>query len=215
LLHLFSTPIWQTFNIKELSIWCDNGPHFRTKILLSVLSDLTRNKEFKGIALCFFEAYHGKSEVDSMFGTMTNWITQWTKTRFINTTKDLLDCFLFNNSFLPFPNQNFFYYLSFSESLWTKSKHLGMKGKIRDLHYFYFNSKYTESFTTYRYTFISNRTTTNEIECTRLREDVRIVKKDDPKKFKKPPKYSKDIEAVNSTNLTAADEKLLQKKAKT
>jgi hypothetical protein len=70
LTHLFATKLWDSFKIEHLYLWCDNAPHFRNTILLAYLLDLVKQKEFQTIKLCFFEAYHGKSEVDGMFGTL-------------------------------------------------------------------------------------------------------------------------------------------------
>jgi hypothetical protein len=63
LAHLFATRIWQSFNIKDLAIWCDNAPHFRNKAFLAYLLQLFQEKEVSEVALCFF---HGKSQVDSI-----------------------------------------------------------------------------------------------------------------------------------------------------
>jgi hypothetical protein len=117
LAYLFATRIWQSFNIKDLAIWCDNAPHFRNKAFLAYLLELNQEKEFTAVALCFFEAYHGKSEVDSMFGILTGWLDEWVKMRYLNTTEDVLNCFQQNVSTLPFPAQNFFWNLSISMAL--------------------------------------------------------------------------------------------------
>jgi hypothetical protein len=41
------------------------------------------------VTLCFFEACHGKSQVDSMFGILTGWLDEWVKMRHLNTTEDV------------------------------------------------------------------------------------------------------------------------------
>jgi len=75
--------------IKQLSIWCDNAPHFKNRLLLRHFLDLcTVQKTYFKINMCFFEAYHGKSEVDGRFGQMTTWYKKWIKTHFINSTDD-------------------------------------------------------------------------------------------------------------------------------
>jgi hypothetical protein len=69
--HLFASDVWQSFNIDKLAIWCDNAPHFRNKAFLAYLLELIQNKDFSDVVLCFFEAYHSKSQVDSMLGILT------------------------------------------------------------------------------------------------------------------------------------------------
>jgi hypothetical protein len=87
--HLFASDVWRSFNIDKLAIWCDNAPHFRNKAFLAYLLELIQGKEFSDVVLCFFEAYHGKSEVDSMFGIITGWLNEWIKMRYLNTTEDV------------------------------------------------------------------------------------------------------------------------------
>jgi hypothetical protein len=70
------------------------------------LLDLIQEKEFEEVCLCFFEPYHGKSEVDSMFGTY--WLNEWVKTRYLNTTDDVLQCFEANNPGMHFLLKTFF-----------------------------------------------------------------------------------------------------------
>jgi hypothetical protein len=79
---------------------------------LAYLLELIQEKEFIAVALCFFEAYHGKSEVDSMFGILTGRLDEWVKMRYLNTTEDILNCFQQNVSILPFLAQIFFWNLS-------------------------------------------------------------------------------------------------------
>jgi hypothetical protein len=59
-----------------LAIWCNNALHFRNKGLLAYLLELIQGKEFRQVVLCFFEAYHDKSPVDSFFGTLTYWLDE-------------------------------------------------------------------------------------------------------------------------------------------
>jgi hypothetical protein len=98
---------------------------------------LIQGKEFCQVVLCFFEAYHGKSPVDSFFGTLTYWLDEWVKTRYL-TTEDVLQCFLDNNSFLPMPARNFFWKISIAPELWTQRRMKVIKN-IRLKEYQYFN----------------------------------------------------------------------------
>ena len=63
-----------------------------------------------------------------------------------------------------------------------------------------------------RYAFKSIGTASGNIECTGLVKDMKYptVVRQDPKKA---PKYSKDLEVVNSASLTLSDERYLEKKA--
>jgi hypothetical protein len=58
------------------------------------------------------------------------------------------------------------------------------------------------------YAFKSISTASGNIECTSLVKDLKT-----PDMVKKAPKYSKDLEIVNSGSLTASDEEYLEKKA--
>jgi hypothetical protein len=208
--HLFASGLWKSFKIHSLSIWSDNAPHFKNKILPAYLADLCNKKVFRQVNLCYFEAYHGKSEVDSMFGIMTNWITQWTKTGYLNTTEDLLNCFVENNKFLATGSQNIFYSLSFPQILWTESTHFAIKNiKVKNINFFSFNSNNSQFLTTYRLTFGE---TTGIITCTGFTTNSVGIKiqKLGPKKA---PKYSKRLGVVNSAALTDSDEQYLMKKA--
>jgi hypothetical protein len=93
-------------------MWCDNAPHFRNKAFLAHLLDLIQEKEFEEVCLCFFGPYHSKSEVDSMFDTITYWFNEWVKTRYLNIIDDVLQCFEANNPGMPFPSQIFFWRIS-------------------------------------------------------------------------------------------------------
>jgi hypothetical protein len=75
--RLFASDVWQSFQIKNMAIWCNNAPHFRNKAFLAYFLELIQDKEFNEVCLCFFEAYHGKSGVDFMFGTITSWLNEW------------------------------------------------------------------------------------------------------------------------------------------
>lgn len=46
--------------------------------------------------------------VDSMFGILSGWIKEWKKTKFINSTSDLLQCFEENNKYLISGTNNCF-----------------------------------------------------------------------------------------------------------
>ena len=211
--QLFASTVWQSFDIDKLAIWCDNAPHFRNKAFLAYLLDLITEKEFSEVCLCFFEAYHGKSEVDSMFGTMTSWLNEWVKTRYLNTTEDVLNCFLENNSLLPNSAQNFFWKISIAPELWTQRGVKVVKNiRLKEYQYFYFSAKLGNNFQAMRYAFKSIGTASGNIECTGLVKDMKHpqVIRQQPKKA---PKYSKDVEVVNSSSLTASDEKYLEKKA--
>jgi hypothetical protein len=213
LAQLFASTVWQSFNIDKLAIWCDNAPHFRNKAFLAYLLDLIKDKDFSEVCLCFFEAYHGKSEVDSMFGTMTSWLNEWVKTRYLNTTEDVLNCFHENNSLLPNFRQNFFWKISIAPELWTQRGIKVVKNiRMKQYQYFHFSVKLGNNFQAMRYAFKSIGTTSGNIECTGLVKDMKqpMVIRLQPKKA---PKYSKDMEVVNSSSLTASDEKYLEKKA--
>lgn len=163
----------------------------------------------------FFEPYHGKSDVDSMFGNMTKWMKEWTTTKFINTTEDLLTCFRTHNAFLPNPQNNNYYCLSFSADIWTRIRHttLTNKFKIRDYNYFMFDSGFPHLISTFRYAFKSNRDTTGVLELSHLvRLDIPILL--DKLPAKKAPKYSEVVEHLNSNALTREDEDYLEKRAK-
>jgi hypothetical protein len=78
--------------------------------------------------------------------------------------------------------------------------------------YFYFSTKLENNFRALRYTFKSLRTASGEIEYTGLVKDIKLAEVDHlPPKI--APKYSKNLEVVNSTSLTASDETYLEKKA--
>lgn len=208
---LFASDFWKKLAINDLAIWCDNAPHFKNKSLLHFFLTLCQEKEFKAINFCFFEAYHGKGDVDSMFGTMTKWMTEWKKVNFLNTTEDLLNCFYTNNQFTTTPQLNFFYKLSFAPTLWTQLKHKTLTGiKIKNVNCFEFS--YTHQNTIITATIRvdigeSGNFITNWEKAT-TRRQIKYLP------LKKAPKYSSKIETVNSSSLTSSDEIVLQKKAK-
>ena len=204
---LFAYPEWKSYGIQNLSIWCDNAPHFRNKFLLAFLSELISTKTFKTVNLCFFEPYHGKSAVDSMFGTITQWLKEWKKTNFINTTEDLFLCFTLNNSN---PFQNIFYYLEFSPDLWTKKLMSKLStGPTKGYSFFKFSHAHPASFFVAKLALGKDKKTqeTGMFEFSQQRninlEEVgsKVI-----------PKFSKTLEAQNSSKLTSADDELLQKK---
>jgi hypothetical protein len=114
---------------------------------------------------------------------------------------------------LPNLTQNFFWKISIAPELWTQR---GVKAitniKLKEYQYFYFFTKLAERFTAMRYTFKSLNTNSGNIECTGLVKDVKTPNmiRQQPKKA---PKYSKDIETINSGSLTTSDEEYLEKKA--
>jgi len=55
---------------KKLSLWCDNGKHFKNTGVVNFLCSLV-GKMFKEISLNFFVPYHGKSICDKHFGTIS------------------------------------------------------------------------------------------------------------------------------------------------
>jgi hypothetical protein len=65
---------------------------------------------------------------------------------------------------------------------------------------------------TMRYAFKSLRTASGNIECTGLVKNTKLANVD-RQPAKKPPKYSKNLEVVNTSSLTDSDEKYLEKKA--
>ena len=208
---LFATEIWKSFRISHLAIWSDNAAHFKNKALLWYYANLCTEKEFKTISLGFFEAYHGKSEVDGMFGVMTQWIQNWVKSRFINTTQDLLDCFAENNQFHPNGARNFFFSWDFPRTFWKNLAHLQLSNlKIKSFNFFQFNSQYQEYFKTFTFQFRFNKTT-NSWE--KLQNKSQTITLKEVMKTAKEPKYSESIEAVNAAHLTSSDEQFLLKKA--
>eukprot|EP01127_Copromyxa_protea_P014580 TRINITY_DN409_c0_g1_i1.p1 TRINITY_DN409_c0_g1~~TRINITY_DN409_c0_g1_i1.p1 ORF type:complete len:467 (-),score=82.65 TRINITY_DN409_c0_g1_i1:223-1623(-) len=212
--HLFASELWQSFKIERLAVWCDNAPHFRNKALLAYFLELCKSKDFLEIYFCYFEAYHGKSGVDAMFGTMTSWVNEWIKTRYLNTTEDLLNCFNFFNQFSPNSDKKFFYNLSFSPSLWTEKGQNEISNiKLKEYQYFHFSTKFPENtFQALRYAFKSLRTESGLIELAGLVKDIKEAKiiKQNPKK---QPKFSKSLGVVNDSVLTPSDEAYLEKKA--
>ena len=166
------------------------------------------------ISYCFFEAYHGKSLVDGMFGVLSNWMKEWAKTKYINTTNDLLECFKTFNLFNNNKDCNFFISRSFSPTLWTRLSHEEMKGlkSLKNINYFHFNYNTPKAFTTYSLVFQVN-TRTQEIEYKELKQTALKVATKTIKK-QTQPKFSKQLESVNSINLTSSDNLFLQKKAK-
>jgi hypothetical protein len=84
--------------------------------------------------------------------------------------------------------------------------------KLKEYQYFNFSINLRGNFVAMRYAFKSLGTTSGKIECTGLvtdRKRAEVVRLQP----KKPPKYSKDLEGVNSGSLTASDEDYLKKKA--
>ena len=193
-------------------MWCDNAKHFKNKVLLSFFADLTRLRIFTSISLCFFEAYHGKSLVDGMFGTMTQWLTEWKKSHYINTTQDLLICFQQNNMFLPHPHLNFFYELSLDTKYWTEMQHSEIQRiKLKNMYFFEFKCN-SNFYTAYTLDFTLNRTT-NKIEFHKLISYKKpVIQKQ--KKISKKVKFSEAVEAINVKEISLADETFLKKKAK-
>jgi hypothetical protein len=174
---------------------------------------LIQDKDFSDVVLCFFEAYYGKSQVDSRFGILTGWLNEWVKMRYLSTTEDVLNYFQQNNTTLPFPTQNFFWKISIAPELWTQQGVKVIKNiKLRVYQYFYFSAELGNNFRAMRYVFKSLHTASGEIECTGLVKDTKLanVERLSPKKA---PKYSKNLEVVNSSSLTASDETYLEKKA--
>jgi len=182
--------------------------------LLAFFAQLCKDKDFMTISYCFFEAYHGKSLVDGMFGVLSNWMKEWTKTKYINTTNDLLECFKTFNLFNNNKDRNFFISRSFSPTLWTRLSHEEMKGlkSLKNINYFHFNYNTPKAFTTYSLVFQVN-TRTQEIEYKELKQTALKVATKTIKK-QTQPKFSKQLESVNSINLTSSDNLFLQKKAK-
>ena len=208
---LFATEIWKSFRISHLSIWSDNAAHFKNKALLWYYASLCAEKELKTISLGFFEAYHGKSEVDGMFGVLTQWIQVWVRSRFINSTQDLLDCFAENNQFHPNGARNFFFSWDFPYTLWKNLAHLQVKIKIKSFNFFQFNSQYRDYFKTFTFQFRLNKAT-NSWE--RLQNSCQTIEVQEVVfQTKKEPKYSESIDTVNAAHLTSADEKFLFLKA--
>jgi len=143
-----------------------------------------------------------------MFGLMTEWLKHWKKTQFVNTTEDLLACFTANNND---PN-SFFYFLTFSPSLWTSSMNTTRlkMGPSKNIFSFLFESKSPGGFQTLQLNYVTEVNT----GWKGLKEYVqtRFIQTE-TWKSKKTPKYSKQIEVTNSGQITASDWKLLNKKA--
>jgi hypothetical protein len=84
--------------------------------------------------------------------------------------------------------------------------------RLKEYQYFNFSINLRGNFEAMRYAFKSLGTTSGRIECTGLvtdRKRPEVVRLQP----KKAPKYSKDLEVVNSGSLTASDEDYLKKKA--
>jgi hypothetical protein len=216
LIALFETEVWKQQKISHLSIWCDNAPHFKNKVLLHFLSDLCFDRKmFQTVNLCFFEAYHGKSYVDGMFGIMSRWVSEWKKTQFINSTDDLLSCFRFNNQFLPTPHQNFFFSFLPKPTEWTEQDHFALPAsfKVKNVSFFSFSALSPKTVTTYSLNIKQKEDKT--VEFIEFKKIVKTFKKFPKKKISKEPKYSqKSTEGpLNSHQLTDSDNQFLRKRA--
>ena len=67
--------IFEEFAIKNIDLWVDNGPHFRSKELLHYLL-LHDTFQFK---VNYFAPYHGKSHCDQHFGVINRFYNDATK----------------------------------------------------------------------------------------------------------------------------------------
>jgi hypothetical protein len=86
------------WNIKfnSLSVWCDNGPHFRHKILFDYFASLIKPLDtfhtLEFVYLNFFVENHGKSICDVRFSVLSRFISEYTKSNNIYSTNDLINC---------------------------------------------------------------------------------------------------------------------------
>jgi hypothetical protein len=180
--------------------------------LKSYFQDLCHTKK-KFLSLCinFFEPYHGKSLVDGMFGKLSNWISEYKKTKFINSTDDLLDCFLENNQFLPFPDRNFFFEFSPDVSGWDCTySTLPHKIKIQKINFFQFRQQLPGFVFTYTLQFSEEGGQVVYKGCLKSKVSTKTKA---VKKVNKAPKFSKDLGIVNTNSLTIFDQELLKGKA--
>jgi hypothetical protein len=210
---LFASNAWKQLGIRRnLAIWSDNAAHFKNKVLLSYYAQLCHeNEDFERVLVCFFEAYHGKSLVDGMFGVMTNWIDDWIVQNYLNSTDDLLRCFNYFNQFHPNRDRNLFASYSFDQSLWTKLRQTAVKGiKMKQAHYFVMNRMRPHDRNMIELVTLEWRVNANhELVSKRPHRDI-IYWEETILKAKNPPKYSIQTEVVNSPCLTTSDVKLLK-----
>jgi hypothetical protein len=118
--NLFASKLWLDLKLKDkLSVWSDNAPHFRNRMLPAFLRHIVRyDKDFKEITFNYSEPYHGKSEVDGFFGTITKWLQQWKIVNFLNSTEDVLNCFHESNRQHVKAQYNIFQEIRLSPELW-------------------------------------------------------------------------------------------------
>jgi hypothetical protein len=147
-----------------------------------------------------------------MFGKLSNWISEWKKTKFINSTDDLMDCFSENSAFLPFPDRCFFFEFSPEISAWNATyPTLPHKIKIQKINFFQFRQQFPGSVFTYTLQFkeVEGQVVYNGCLKSKISTKTKAVKK-----IEKIPKFSKNLEIMNTSALTTSDQDLLKTKAK-
>jgi hypothetical protein len=149
-----------------------------------------------------------------MCGILTGWLNEWVKMRYLSTTEDVLNFF---NKIIPlylFSPKTFLgkslLHLSFGPN--GVSREIIKNIKLKVYQYFYFSDKLRNNFHTMRYVFKSLHTASGESECTGLVKDTKLANVESLSP-KKAPKYSKNLEVVNSSSLTTRIEIYLKKKA--
>jgi hypothetical protein len=94
--------------------------------------------------------------------------------RYLNTTQDVLDCWIQNNSSLPFFAQNFFWKISIAPELWTQTYVKVIQNiRLKEYQYFYFSAKLENNFQVMRYAFKFIGTASGNIECMGLVKDMK------------------------------------------
>ena len=137
---------------------------------------------------------------------------KWQKIFFINSIKDILNCFRENASFDK-KNNYIFENLTISANCWKLIYNTiaNNNWNLKNYNYFEFSFTLKYSIRCFRYAFKINRES-GEVEygSTQITTIVAQIKK---KEIKQIPKYSKVYKVLNSDSLTNADENLLRKKA--
>jgi hypothetical protein len=147
-----------------------------------------------------------------MFGTLSNWIKEWKKVEFINSTADLLKCFEKNNELFISGSNNCFVVFEPIAELWDE-KYPTLPGKIKMTKANCFQIKQNTPGYVSIYSSKWKITLTGEIEADGV--DILFVSTKTRAQSKiKKPKFSSTLEVINSSELTTRDDSFLRKKAK-
>ncbi|KAI8867849.1 hypothetical protein GQ42DRAFT_50103 [Ramicandelaber brevisporus] len=81
-------------DITDIQFWSDCGPHFRCREYLyhALFALPDKHRDLK-VTVNLMAEYHGKNEVDALFGTLTTWYSQACKTAPINSLDELMGVF--------------------------------------------------------------------------------------------------------------------------